>query len=126
MEREGVCFPEDSRHLDYFLSHSPYRETWERSNMIKVVAFCAILVVSLAMVLASISYFAGRILQRFLVILAVLGLGYLMLTVLEVLPHPSFMDKVVSNLDDRTKNVWLLSMGIIAFGLLTWLLCFNR
>lgn len=94
--------------------------------MIKVVAFCAILVVSLAMVLASISYFAGRILQRFLVILAVLGLGYLMLSVLEVLPHPSFMDKVVSNLDDRTKNVWLLSMGIIAFGLLTWLLCFNR
>lgn len=94
--------------------------------MIKVVAFCAILVVSLAMVVVSISYFAGRILQRFLVVLAVLGLGYLMLSVLEVLPHPSFMDPVVSNLDDRTKKVWLLSMGIIAFGLLTWLLCFNR
>ena len=94
--------------------------------MIKVVTFCTILVVSLAMVLASISYFVARIAQRFLLVLAVLVLGYLLLSVLEVLPHPSFLDPFLTGFSDSTKTVWLLGLGISAFGLLTWLLCFNR
>lgn len=94
--------------------------------MIKVVTFSAILVVSLSMVLASISYFVGRIVQRFLLVLAVLVFGYLMLSVLEVLPHPSFLDPFVAGFTGKTKAMWLFGLGISAFGLLAWILCFNH
>lgn len=94
--------------------------------MIKVVVLSVVLVVSLSMVLVSISYFGGRIVQRFLVLLAVLMLGYLGLSVLEVLPHPSFLDPYIDGLIGRIKTIWLLGLGISVIGLLGWILCFNR
>lgn len=120
-----ACFPLPPSALDEYLLHSPFGEEWRQSHLIPIIVFTIILALSLSVVFLGLSYFAPRIFQRVIIILALLMLTYAVLVLFGLLECPYPFSETLGGIDIRMRQGFAAGGALVAIILLGWLVCFN-
>lgn len=86
----------------------------------------SIFALGISLAIPTLSYFASKIFQRFLIVLTILILVYLGLVILEVVSCPSLLDQFIAHINMLSKSVNLIIIGILILISIGWLICFNQ
>ena len=79
----------------------------------------------LALAMLTLSYFAPRILQRFLMLAAALTFLYSVLAIFSLLSTPLPIHHIIDELSNREKLISAVIFGLFGVFLIAWLVCFD-
>lgn len=100
-------------------------EEWRQAHLRPIIIFTIILAASLAVVLLGLSYFAPRIFQRVVIILALIILVYASLVLLGLLQCPYPLGEALGGIDMRKRQACAAGGTLLAITLLGWVVCLN-
>lgn len=104
---------------------SPLRQQWNISNLKEIWPHIIIFTFSLGVAMLTLSYFAPRIIQRFIILASTLAFLYALLAVFSLIPSPQPIHDIIEGLKNREKQISAAVFGLMGVLLILWMFCLH-